>query len=648
MAKQVTYTDIANTRAKAEALETVNAYMSKRRDARSTMKQVDEGYKKIEDWTDDKGDYHVTYGLFDDTTGKWSNLTTETYEGISKPAEPKKVEPEKSIEGARQLWNIYNRNEEFEDRLTGYESIEDMDPTAKEAALDDLYRDATANVTKDDKAKSLTIEGLRTGIGLYPNLPPSYEARLNEIDTQVKAGTANINSQEVQAALGDLQKDYQSWKKPSPNDKAGPITINNLRNLANLRNVSDVFTPQIAILAESNLDVGGFAWQEAAKDIKKDITNWSEKTKTEPTLYNMNTLRTGINSMPEGADKKTANRLFGLMEKNPDENSKEYAAYGARIATLTGKTPEKTKTEPTLHNINTLQTGVESMPEGPAKKTATKLIDLMENIEDEKSKEYAAYGARVATLIGQTPKASSEKIVYTKENVKKALELFPDKKSDEYLKAERLYKSGLNLSGKEQQRRFEQAMSMVPATATSGTSGRGEFPHLDRRESIAYNDMMRVAYQAYPNFGELSFDKDYIVTPDMQTAFRVWQHSRVAEDAAKDKREYTGQVVHASEQIVWNKSLAESKLFKDFSANLEMREKANNIMLKFSEEDIKARKHLPEMKQLLFNWVKERGQRMENDPELYYTLLVTQPASKHDFDRFKRQSLGEELKFLRD
>ena len=595
MAKQVTYTDIANTRAKAEALETVNAYMSKRRDARSTMKQVDEGYKKIEDWTDDKGDYHVTYGLFDDTTGKWSNLTTETYEGISKPAEPKKVEPEKSIEGARQLWNIYNRNEEFEDRLTGYESIEDMDPTAKDAALDDLYRDATANVTKDDKAKSLTIEGLRTGIGLYPNLPPSYKARLDEIDTQVKAGTANINSQEVQAALGDLQKDYQGWKKPSPDDKAGPITINNLRNLANLRNVSDVFTPQIARLAESNLDVGGFAWQEAAKDIKKDITNWSEKTKTEPTL----------------------------------------------------------------HNINTLQTGVESMPEGPAKKTATKLIGLMGNIEDKKSKEYASYGTRVATLIGQTPKASSTKADLDIKNVRTMIENTFDPQDDGYKEAMAYLKSAENLpeGSASRKKRLEQAVA-VKLNIKTPDPDKDHIPDFDAEkgrlktkmvaqgrlanraaDAVVDPDTKKVLKKAKKGWGRLS-KQDFIITDEMKNTHRQMREAELAKDLAEEDIAYEGQVVHKPEQIRLEsqygiKGIEDSKFYKD---NIE-----NSVVqyLKANPTNTKEQNDAA-IKTIIFNFVKTRQDQFgaTKFKDMYYTLLIDIEPDRHEFDRIKNMFEG--------
>ena len=110
MAKQVTYTDIKNIEAKTEALEAVNVYMSKRRDARSTMKQADEGYKKIKDWTDEKGDYHVTYGLFEETTGDWSNLKTETDAGIGKPASPTKEDSPITVDNLINLVLFYSIN----------------------------------------------------------------------------------------------------------------------------------------------------------------------------------------------------------------------------------------------------------------------------------------------------------------------------------------------------------------------------------------------------------------------------------------------------------------------------------------------------------------------------------------------------------
>ncbi len=166
---------------------------------------------------------------------------------------------------------------------------------------------------------------------------------------------------------------------------------------------------------------------------------------------------------------------------------------------------------------------------------------------------------------------------------------------------------------------------------------------MGRRENLALNDMMSVAHAANPNFHDMAMggNTDYEITSEMQTAYRRYQRAVIAEDAARDNIKYTGQVVHNAEQIVLTKDLAESQLFKEFEKDPNIVKASNEILNNFSDADTRN----AEMKKLLFNWIQEKKNKFEDDG-FYYTLHVSMPAGKHDFNRFYRKSIGEELQSL--
>ena len=315
----ITYTDIKNVQAQSDALESVNDYLDKRRQSRSSMKQAEVKPKQIEKWTDKEGNVHITTGI-QGKDGEFYNINRQIVEGAG---EKEVADDPKTIEGARQLAAMYGRTEEFEPRFQAYEATKNVDGTVNQAFIDDMYRDITANVKKDDKAKPLTIDGLRTGMGLYTNLPDTFKARLDEIEGQVKAGTANINSQEVQASLKDFQKDYQ---------------------------------------------------------------NWSEKAKTEPKTWNYDALEMIVENDLTGENQTKGRQLLRIINENPiDSNiTNKMAQAITTLATMGPKTGTSTTEE---WNAEEVKKAYESTLTGENLDKANRLYTSMEKTKDTKIKQ---------------------------------------------------------------------------------------------------------------------------------------------------------------------------------------------------------------------------------------------------------------------
>tara|TARA_R100000458_G_C8273887_1_gene248771 strand:+ start:1524 stop:3101 length:1578 start_codon:yes stop_codon:yes gene_type:complete len=509
----LTYTDVRNRQAQADALESVNDYLDKRRQARSSMKQAEVKPKQIEKWVDDKGNVHITTGI-QGPTGEFTNINTQVIEGVGKK---EVADDPKTIQGARQLAAMYGRTEEFEPRFQAFEATENVDGTVSKTFIDDIYRDITANVKKDDKAKPLSIKELRTGMGFYTDLPPSYKARLDVVDTQVKSGKVDIDSREVQDTLKDIKKDYQ---------------------------------------------------------------NWSEKAKTEPTLYNINTLQTGIESMPEGDAKKTATRLIGLMGNIKDKNSKEYAAYGQRIATLTGQTPTSSSKKSDL-DINNVRTMIQNTFE----KDDPNYIEAMTYLE---SAEKLPAGS--PSYIKRLEQAAAVKL-----NIKT-----PDKDFVPDFDAEKNRLSKIMVQqGREANK---------PTKDASG--------------------------KYIPGWGRTS-RTDFKITEEMKKTHRQFRETELARDLAEDDIIYEGQVVHKPEQIRLKteygvKGIEDTQWYKDnIEKSVEAYLKEN--FGKSTEENDAA------IRQIIFDFVKERQDKFgaTRFKDMYYTILIDAEPDRHEFDRVK-------------
>lgn len=219
MAKQTTYTDIKNIEAKTEALEAVNVYMSKRRDARSTMKQVEDEYKEIEQWTDLEGNVHITSGILDKTTGKYSGVTTEVYKGAGKKTPP----TEKTIytfEDVKKTAEAYNLTEEFKDKLNVRTLMEKgIDP--KSVAGQTLFKDTIADIknwtesSKGDSGRKYSTEALTSLLESYKDklTPAEYEDFKSKINKPALSDEATNQARLKKVETNLLN--FATYKEPS-------------------------------------------------------------------------------------------------------------------------------------------------------------------------------------------------------------------------------------------------------------------------------------------------------------------------------------------------------------------------------------------------------------------------------------------------
>ena len=67
----ITYTDIRNRKAQAEALDAVDKYLLKRQEARKPAEEQD--FQKIKEYTDDEGNVFITTGKLDASTVQYSD-----------------------------------------------------------------------------------------------------------------------------------------------------------------------------------------------------------------------------------------------------------------------------------------------------------------------------------------------------------------------------------------------------------------------------------------------------------------------------------------------------------------------------------------------------------------------------------------------
>lgn len=110
----ITYTDIRNRKAQAEALDAVDKYLLKRQEARKPAEEQD--FQKIKEYTDDEGNVFITTGKLDASTGQYSDTQTQNLGQIGKPKSPS----EKTIytvDNLRNTAKVFGVEEEFKNEI---------------------------------------------------------------------------------------------------------------------------------------------------------------------------------------------------------------------------------------------------------------------------------------------------------------------------------------------------------------------------------------------------------------------------------------------------------------------------------------------------------------------------------------------------
>lgn len=162
----ITYTDIRNRQAQAQALDAVNNYLIERQDARKPIEEEDkktvEGAKSLAAFYNKEDEYATQLKNIVNLSPAEQNVVLENiYTNVSKPK--KTTTPPKTIEGVRNLATAYGLD--YSEQIKMIESLPEGS-AERTAAVNDAFSD----ITKDQKDKPVqfNIDNLQAGVDEMP------------------------------------------------------------------------------------------------------------------------------------------------------------------------------------------------------------------------------------------------------------------------------------------------------------------------------------------------------------------------------------------------------------------------------------------------------------------------------------------------